>query len=180
MLKITLILLLVLNLMSCGQKQQKEKKIIVEQKQTTIEIDTSVIAFLPFDTTEYWLFKDVKQSELSINELKVVEKILIDCIEKYNIEQKKDFEELNKNHPEYNFDIKQFVIDLKEYKRQYIAVINNNGEKEVWINCFCKTFTFGTDWRKKEVEVMDGGKCFFNLKINIDKKEYYDFMVNGF
>jgi len=179
MTKIISILFVVLNLMSCGQKRQKDNEKIIDQKSTFIEIqvDTSVIAVLPYDTTQYWIFKNAKQSDLSLSELKEIEIILENCIDKYNIEQKLRFEELNNKHPEYNFDINQFTIDLKRYKRQYISVINNKGQKEVWINCFCDTF--GMNWKKEQIDVMDGGNCFFNLKVNISKKEYYDFMVNG-
>jgi len=74
-------------------------------------------------------------------------------------------------------NVKDFVIDLKKYKRQYIAVINSKGEKEVWVNCFCDTWK--KNWRKELIFVLDGGNCYFNLKINLTKGEYYDLMVNG-
>jgi len=179
MIKIIVFISVVFFLLSCGQNQNKEKNKRIEQniKSKKIQLDTSIIAILPYDTTQYWIFKNAKQSDLSLTELKEVEKILTDCIEKYNIEQKQRFEKLNKQHPEYNFDINQFIIDIKRYKRQYIPIVNNKGQKEVWINCFCDTF--GMNWKKEQIDVMDGGNCFFNLKVNIDKKEYFDFMVNG-
>jgi len=30
------------------------------------------------------------------------------------------------------------------------------------------------------ITVNDGGKCFFNLKINLSEKKYKDFYVNGY
>lgn len=35
------------------------------------------------------------------------------------------------------------------------------------------------DWKNEFVNVNDGGNCFWKIIINIDKKSYEDFMVNG-
>jgi hypothetical protein len=37
----------------------------------------------------------------------------------------------------------------------------------------------GYDWRKELFDVMDGGNCFFELKINLTSGKYYDLNVNG-
>lgn len=58
-----------------------------------------------------------------------------------------------------------------------MAALNKKGEKEVWINCFCVDVR--RDWKKQIVEVYDGGNCFFNLKINLNKSQYYELSVNG-
>ena len=73
------------------------------------------------------------------------------------------------------------IKGLNHYTRQYQGMINEKGEKILWINCFCsndpdKDFPH---WRKHEVLVLDGGACFFNLKVNIITGKYYDFGVNG-
>jgi hypothetical protein len=38
-------------------------------------------------------------------------------------------------------------------QKQLIAATNNKGEKEVWVNCFCRIYL-----------VEDGGNCFFILR----------------
>jgi hypothetical protein len=55
---------------------------------------------------------------------------------------KRQYNETKTRDPSFKININHFIIDLKKYKRQYIAVTNSKGEKEVWVNCFCNT------WRK--------------------------------
>lgn len=69
------------------------------------------------------------------------------------------------------------TISLRGKKRQYVPVINKNGEKEVWINFFCGTHH--DKWRDDIVVVFDGGNCYFNVKINLAQVEYYDLIING-
>ncbi|MET0753072.1 MAG: hypothetical protein ABWZ66_06850 [Pyrinomonadaceae bacterium] len=108
---------------------------------------------------ESWLFRNAKETALNEKEIAEIENLLKKAVDEYNAKQKEPQK-----------------IDLPKYKRQFVAVINNNGEKEVWANCFAGDFE---NWRKKIVMVDDGGKYFFNVKINLTKKIHYDFMVNG-
>src|SRR5690606_14846420 len=74
--------------------------------------------------------------------------------------------EYNENH--YNYD------------RQYIAAINENGEKLVWINFFCdETLSEFYDLRKERTDVADGGHCFFEIKVNLTEKEIIGYKYNG-
>ncbi len=142
-------------------------------------LDTSTIAILPYDTTDSWVFKDVKLTSLTNNDLEFIETTLTVAWKEYVLAEEKKLEEFNAKHPEYRLKHhkEEFAIDLKKYKRQYIAILDNNGEKEVWVNCFC-AFT-GESWKKEIVFVDDGGACYFNLRINLTTRKYYDFMVNG-
>ena len=108
---------------------------------------------------EGWMFKNAKETALNEKEIAEIENLLKKAVDEYNAKQKE---------PQNT--------DLPKSKRQFVAVINNNGEKEVWVNCFAGDFE---NWRKQIVMVDDGGKYFFNVKINLTKKNYYDFMVNG-
>jgi peptide-methionine (R)-S-oxide reductase len=145
------------------------------------EADNSVFAVLPYDPNNTPFPKNSKQTTLTESDLQLIERLLVKCINEYNPAQEKRFHDIIKKYPEDKPAKRHFVIDLKSYKRQYIAITNNKGEKEAWVNCFCQTFAF--DWRKSwKKEVMwahDGGNCFFNLKINLSKGNYYDFRVNG-
>lgn len=69
---------------------------------------------------------------------------------------------------------------LDDYNMQFVGAADANGDKIIWINCFCKKEeNFFKEWKKNIVHVADGGNCFFNVKINITKNTYTDFMVNG-
>jgi hypothetical protein len=100
-----------------------------EQDQNVYTVDTSVVAILPFDTTQYWFFKNSKPTDLTNDDLLKIEKILNKCINDYNPDQERQFKEINDKHPEYKLDKKNFTIDLTRYKRQYVTVINSKGEK---------------------------------------------------
>jgi hypothetical protein len=63
-----------------------------------------------------------------------------------------------------------------KYFKQFVAVINKNGEKEVWVNCCCEVMDY---WKKQIQTTLDGGTCYFNLKINLNKNILYNFSVNG-
>jgi hypothetical protein len=175
MTRLIVIILLNLTLISCEQANIKNNK--AKSASTKVSVDISSIAILPYDTTLFWICKDCKPLELTEIDLEHIEKLLIKCINNYNPEQEKRFQEMNSKFDDYELDKNNFIIDLKKYKRQYIAVINSRGEKEVWINCFCDTSPKG--WKNNLIIVEDGGNCYFNLKINLTTDEYYDLMVNG-
>ena len=107
---------------------------------------------------KYNIFKDANPTELSEVEISNLNRILEEAMSQYDLFKKKK-------------------IDLNNYKRQYIPVINKLGEKEVWVNCLCNQSN--EIWKKEIIQVLDGGSCYFNLKINLSKNRYYDFVING-
>ena len=185
--KIVLFLFLSVVFISC-QRTQTSTAINEEIKTDSIfvELDTSVIAIIPFDTimfSGWWNLKnDVTNAELTQSDLLEIEYILTKCIIEYNIQQKQRFDEIPTESPIK--DINLFVINLKDYKRQYVVIENSKGEKEIWINClcneFCDRFSDRDSWQKSVGIILDGGNCFFQLKINLTQKKYYDFYVNGY
>jgi hypothetical protein len=98
---------------------------------------------------------DPKVCSLSTEELKEVNEIFDQCVNEY----------------------KKKLFPIESYKRQYFPSINSKGEKEVWVNCF------QGQWREKSrtetVIVDDGGKSYFNFKINLKTKKYFDFGINS-
>jgi hypothetical protein len=66
---------------------------------------------------------------------------------------------------------------LQAYRRQYVALTNDQGEREIWINFFC--CTFGNDWRHYAMVVDDGGGCFFQIRLNWSKKKVEELIPNG-
>ncbi|WP_345236648.1 hypothetical protein [Hymenobacter saemangeumensis] len=122
------------------------------------------------------IFKNSQAVGLTKAEIMVVDSLLNKAINEHNQVQEEEFQDMTKAHPEIPFRKENYFISLPGYKRQLIAAVNSKGEKEVWVNCFC---TNNKKWRWQMVYVMDGGNCYFNLKINLAKKSWYDFMVNG-
>lgn len=172
---ISILLSLILISTSCGESKNE-----IRTDRSGLNgnnADTSVIAVFPYLPSQHWIFKDGKPADLTSKDIEDIEVLMSKCIEEYNPEQEKEFNERNLKYPEYKLDKKNFVIELKRYKRQYVAVTNNNGEKEVWVNCFCKTRNI--DWKKELIQVDDGGNCYFSLKINLTTGKYYDLSVNG-
>ncbi len=140
-------------------------------------LNDSSCVIIPYQSFHTSIFKDVTPTTLQPNEIKIIEKFLYSAVNKYNQQRVKEYEKYKKKNPSYTGNKKDVVINLKEYRIQLIPVLNKKGEKELWVNCFCRSYDI--DWKKNLVGVRDGGKCYFNLKINLSKKKYYDFVVNG-
>lgn len=141
-------------------KKQKAKNILSD---TIVNLNN--IAVFPHSENQY-IFENSNNYQLTNKDLKEIEVLLLKAIDEYN-----------ETHKNYLHRVNEPFINLQNYKRQYIAVINSNNEKEVWINCVCNRNN--ANWKKYIIEVDDGGNCYFNLKINLTKKKFYDFMVNG-
>lgn len=161
---------------SCNNNPQR-KSDSNDNSRDLIEIDKSQIALLSYDTTQNWIFKNGITTNLSENDLLIIEKNIRKYISEYNLIQVKEFNRLDSINPNLNLDIRNFKIELEGYRRQYMPIINNQGEKIVWINFFCNSFDI--DWKNEIVFVLDGGNCYFQLKVNLDKDNYFDFWVNG-
>jgi hypothetical protein len=157
----TLLIIFIGLFISCNQTSHN--KVITASQ--VVKVDTSLFAIIPFEQINDWLFdKNYHSTSLTQSDILEIENLFNECIDKYNNKLSKD-------------EMTSSSLN-KIYKRQYVAALNKKGEKEVWINCFCET-TEGDNWKKSIVMVMDGGSCYFNLKINLAKKKYYDLIVNG-
>ena len=125
-------------------------------------IDTSRYAILNYDKkfeNLYGFNKEVQPATLSNAEIEQIEELINKRISKYNSRYSS-------------------IRTLWKYYKQLVAVTNSNGEKEVWINCFC-SIGDRLYWRKEIVFVLDGSICYFNIKVNLNTNVAYDLMVNG-
>jgi len=113
-------------------------------------------SFFTYDSAYYHQFsEDMTPYDLTNEDLQKIEGILASCVKDARLH-----------------------LALSEYFKQCIAVKNKNNERVVWINFLCnprniemlKYFVIYTN---------DGGDCFFNVKINLDKETCYDLWVNG-
>jgi hypothetical protein len=128
---------------------------------------------LPYDPIEFeWItlaFKEGIPVRLTTDEIINLDEYLEEAVHKYNTETKT---------PSGN-DVKQ--INLSKYNRQYIAIINKDGEKEVFINCFFHLSMRDSEhWKNNFVFILDGGYHYFQIKINMERKLIMMFSVNGY
>lgn len=153
---------------SCQNKNQKKE---------------SDYVVLKYRSEWNWIYKNAQPTELTESEISKIEELLEKAVAEYNLGQAENIKErkewFEKTYPDKDFSKSEpkLEITLTDYKRQYVPVIKENGEKEVWVNLFCTIEH--TDWKNEIVVVYDGGNCFFNLKINLTKNSYSDFNVNG-
>jgi hypothetical protein len=70
-------------------------------------------------------------------------------------------------------------IRLSNYKVQYFCALNEQGQKTVWVNGYCKEICSDGRWKKHALLVNDGGNCVIRLKINLDNKRHYGLGVNS-
>lgn len=163
------LLVLTLCCVNLSNAQTKQSKVIV--------IDHSLIAV--FNISDAWMFTKCKPATLTTRDYLDIERLVTQCLDEYNSEQRKKIKEYRLKYPADDIDESQHIIDWKLYKKQYCPAINEKGEKEIWINCFCD-FGYHDGWKESIVTVSDGGKCYFNLKVNLSQKTYYHLSVNGF
>ncbi len=146
--------------------QQRNKKPSSTIKTNRLIIDSSTTAIIAFDKRDTYVFDDsYKPGRLTQQDLAVIDSLLIACVNDYNSLVNREL---------YNGNIE---LDKNTYRKQLVAVTNKLGQKEVWVNCMCETN--GTNWRTYIPIVRDGGNCYFNFKINLVLKKFYDLRVNG-
>ena len=136
----------------------------LEIKSNFEKIDTSRIAILQFAKENTFHFnKSDRPANLSQDDITQIETLIGNAVIENNKKGGKYFH----------------IENSSKYYKQLVAIINPKGEKEVWVNCFC-TLPQGFDWKKNAVLMLDGGSCYFNLKINLTKNITFDFYVNNY
>lgn len=135
------------------------------------------VAFLSADSASSWASgfpASYKSASLTEGELSLIDSLVNAVLtERHVVLPAGD----TLNQPE----TRDMEATLADYKRQYLAVNNAKGQKEVWVNCFCKSIEKRiefSDWQKMPVKVIGGGHCFFNVKIDLHQKRAYDFRIN--
>jgi len=133
------------------------------RKNTELKLHQKEVAIDTTNGEQFIAILKLKNSKTPVNlakeDFKIIEVLLRKSVQDYNIGKEK-------------------IIDLRYYKRQYSPYIDENGDKLVGINCFCSIS--GTDnWKTESVFVKDGGKCFFQARINLSRKEVEFFQTNG-
>jgi hypothetical protein len=137
--------------------------------------DSSFVIF-KLDSVNRWLIKNAAPASLNSVELNLIDSILRKAIDNYNSDRKIWLDSLTKSNPAFSLSLEDLKINVYSYKRQYLPYLNSNGEKEVWVNCLCDT---NKNWKDGVLIIEDGGKCYFNLIINLSNKSSHTLIVNG-
>jgi len=173
------LLLVWTSLLGCQLLSEKVKKLDDEKEINLNELSYVILPYKPAFQTDFDTEGTYRCTKLNPEELVNAEKILSTAILKYNCEQETRIERLKELIPDYDFKAEDFSINLKDYSRQYIPVINEREEKEIWINFFCDQVKEHPYWEKEVIFVMDGGKCYFSIVVNLSTMNYSKFYVNG-
>ena len=147
-----------------------------------VVVDSTKFAIFKTKMPTKWKYeKNFRIVELTEADFAQIEHILSKCIDTYNLAQKQFYDSVVAMHNARSYILEESMyIDLKKYRRQVVAVIGPNGEKQVWVNCFRISNNSDFDyWRQTIVRVRDGGNSFFNVIINLTKKACFDFIING-
>jgi len=164
------LIILTLTFLSCIQRDIDMKAKIAldslkrEELKITIINDTNQTKYITDNYTSSWT--------PTLNQLLTIDSILEKAI--------------RDNGKDYYRHLKP--ITFKNYYRQYVCYIENNGDSVAFINAFYKidfrpmpgdSVKRRDDWQFYLIEVKDGGDCYWNISINLSKKKYYNFIVNG-
>jgi hypothetical protein len=129
-------------------------------------LDTSRYVILPYDSTVDMAMVDRFDrpipTTLSRDEVEAMEPSIDSACDRYD-----------RANPRL-----QMLRPRAMYRRQYVAVLNAKGEKEVWILFF--RFTLGNDWKHHVILVDDGGLSFFQLRINLSTGKVGELVNGGF
>lgn len=165
--KIVLIMLILVS--SCTEYRKTNEVETVVKVMSDLEVGPADYVILKYQPQWHWLFKNVRAAELSNSEFLEIENFLKVAIHESNEAQKAELKTYNKNNSQNQRTTTGYELQLEGYKRQYVPVFNENGQKEVFINFFCDEFN---DWETELVQVEDGGNCYYNFKVNLVTKEY--------
>jgi hypothetical protein len=144
-------------LFSCGPGPGKPVPVIPQ-------VDTNIYVILPYDSVAMmamnWRYKNARPDHLTRLEVDSLEAIIDSAYLAYT-----------RDSTAYLHDL----LPLSKYFRQYVAVVTDKGEREVWVNFVCG----GSSWRYRPIIVDDGGNCFVQRFINLTRRKAYDLIPGG-
>lgn len=136
----------------------RELRARYEKTATRTAVDFKVFEYDP--KNHFWIFKNAAPATLSDDEIGRLKNLVGRAVDDYNAKLK----------------TAERAIKPAEYKFQFVPALAADGEKQVWVNAFCRDFP---DWQTELVQVDDGGNCFFSLYVNLSKNSADRFSVNG-
>jgi len=107
-----------------------------------LQYDTSSLILFKWDTIKYTFPKNSDPLPLTQDDIVVTDSILKVAVDSFNKTQSPGlYESFNKQVP-----METFIINLNGYKRQYFPYRDVNGQKIIYITCFCDKFK---GWKKR-------------------------------
>jgi hypothetical protein len=89
--------------------------------------------------------------------------------------------------------VNEIYENITDYYFQLIPYLDKDKRKIIYVNSLCKSFVKNPlpnldgsepqdeiEWKSYFYDVDDGGNCFWQVKIDVEQKEYFDFSVNGY
>jgi hypothetical protein len=142
------------------------------------QIDTNKYAIIPFYSYAPGLFKNYKPAtinQIDIDEIEILLQLAVVDYRNYRdsifLVNENDYLSRHPGSPKRR--LPEYLYDLKDSKRQVVAVKNEKGEKEVFVNCFCNYASGSDNWKKRLVPSdWDNHKCRFSLRMNLSSKTY--------
>ncbi len=153
---------------------KEEKTVAPDYSQ--LKYDSTHIKIFYHDTANHGFPQGSKPAPLYQDDLSITDSLFKACVTRFNNEQaallKTIYEKVATEYrrPEY------YLIDPSIYKKQYFPYTDENGGRVIFINCFCDE---QPAWRTRLVKQTGGGKCYFQLEVNLNKRKYSDFKVNA-
>lgn len=155
-----------------------------------LKFDSTKIVIFSLDTTTINEERNIELSYLKNNgspisltqdEVDLVELRLGETLSKINEDRRKEFEAYKQSFPSDTLTIQNFsLVTLNDYKRQYVPYKSKEGERHVWVNCFCSRSPERLEFAKSNIIMpLGGGSCYFSVTINLSKGIYQDLFVNA-
>lgn len=115
---------------------------------------------------------------LSKPEILHIDKVLKYAVGVYNQDRKDYVTQLKLKDSLDSTYLSDLLIDLRYYRRQYLISMDKQGHKLVRVNAFCNSWD--TDyWKTHEIVTQDGGKCYFNMLLDLTINKIVYFKTNG-
>lgn len=164
-------------ILACSPKI-KQNTSTLDYEKLFIE-DTVKYAILSIKDNKY-IVKDtnVKSFNLISDDIAVLDSLLSNFTQIYNQVGLDDYQIAVGKNPNSEIKKRYFIIDMNNYKKQYVPYLNTENEKIVFSNYFCELHG-NHNWKKHIIRVFDGGNCFFTLNINLTQKKIIYYSING-
>lgn len=73
---------------------------------------------------------------------------------------------------------KNIFRNYKKYFRQYVGIINNEGEKLILINFVHKSYGINNSNKKELITVLDGGNSYWQAIVNVNQETLIYIQIN--
>ncbi len=83
-----------------------------------------------------------------------------------------------KNNSDSLTFIKKPINNYHSYYKQVYGLINKEGDKVLFVNCFCNVKRHDY-WKRETISVKGGGSCYFSFKVRLNDSSFYDLHVNA-